>query len=167
MDKVQEMLIKMLKRNKFFEKMSDEQLLKFSNLFKLEMATKGQAIIIEWHQPENIYILKKWKLVAKKAHWLNTIVLWEVWEWEVFGEMSFFHKQPAMASVVCESDTCNYWSISRDAFEKFLEENPEVKTQIAETLAKREKENKEKLWWWLDLHPSNTENKIDDIEINL
>jgi hypothetical protein len=47
MDKVQEMLIKMLKRNKFFEKMSDEQLLKFSNLFKLEMATKGQAIIIE------------------------------------------------------------------------------------------------------------------------
>jgi CRP-like cAMP-binding protein len=59
--------------------------------------------------------------------------------------MSFFNKKPAMASVVCESDTCNYWTISRSAFNKFLEENPEVKTQIAETLAKREKENKEKL----------------------
>jgi CRP-like cAMP-binding protein len=59
--------------------------------------------------------------------------------------MSFFHKQPAMASVMCESDSCNWWKISREDFEKFLDQNPEVKTQIAETLAKREKENKEKL----------------------
>ena len=58
--------------------------------------------------------------------------------------MSFFHKQPAMASVMCESDSCNWWKISREDFEKFLDQNPEVKTQIAETLAKREKENKEK-----------------------
>ena len=58
MDKIQKMLIEMLKRNKFFEKMSDEHLLKFSNLFKLEIATKWQTIIIEWHQPEKIYILK-------------------------------------------------------------------------------------------------------------
>jgi CRP-like cAMP-binding protein len=59
--------------------------------------------------------------------------------------MSFFHKSPAMASVICESDSCSYWKITRKDFEKFLEKNPEVKTQIAETLAKREKENKEKL----------------------
>jgi hypothetical protein len=37
MDKIQEMLIKMLKRNKFFEKMTNEQLVKFADLFKLDM----------------------------------------------------------------------------------------------------------------------------------
>jgi hypothetical protein len=37
MDKIQEMLIKMLKKNKFFEKMTDEQLINFADLFKLDI----------------------------------------------------------------------------------------------------------------------------------
>ena len=162
MDKVQEMLIKMLKRNKFFENIPNEKLLHFSNLFKLGMATKNQAIIIEWHIPDKIYVAKKWEFIAKKANWLNSVVLWKIEEWEVFWEMSYFYKRPAMASVICESDTCAYWEISREDFEKFLKENPEIAQQIADELRKREQENKEKLWW-----NYQTKNKPEDIEINL
>jgi len=167
MDKIQEMLVKMLKRNKFFENLSDEHILKFSDLFKLWMCTEGTAIIIEWHIPEKIYILKKWTLVAKKANWLNSIVLWEVKEWEVFGEMSFFYKRPAMASIMCSSSIADYWEISRENFELFLKENPGVKTQIADVLIKREKNNKEVLWW--SFKPTVVDEKDDlwDIEINL
>ena len=162
MDKVQEMLIKMLKRNKFFEKIPDNKLLHFSNLFKLWMATNWQAIIIEWHIPDKIYVAKKWRFIAKKANWLSSIILWEIEEWEVFWEMSYFYKRPAMASVICETDTCAYWEISREDFEKFLEENPEIAQQIADELRKREKENKEKLWWNYEPHQ-----ETEDIEINL
>ena len=162
MDKVQEMLIKMLKRNKFFENIPDDKLLHFSNLFKLGMATKNQAIIIEGHIPDKIYVAKKGKFIAKKANWLNSIVLWEIEEGEAFWEMSYFYKKPAMASVICESDTCAYWEISREEFDKFLQENPQIAEQIADELRKREQENKEKLWW---NYFSSTE--TEDIEINL
>jgi len=167
MDKVQELLIKMLKRNDFFKDMCDESLLKFSNLFKLDMASKGDAVIIENHNPENVYILKTWTLLAKKANWLNSVVLWQVNEWETFGEMSFFYNKPAMASVVCDSDSASFWKISKEDFKKFLDENPKIKTMIMEVLSKREKNNKEKLWWKLDLRPSYDMEWIDDIEINL
>lgn len=166
MDRIQEMLVKMLKRSSFFVWLSDEYILKFSNLFKLWLATRWQAIIVEGHVPNSIYVLKKWKLVAKKANWLNSVVLWEVQEWEVFGEMSFFNNTPAMASVVCESDTADYWEISRADFKSFLDENPEIKTKIAETISKRNTENKEKLWWNFDLKNEES-NDLDDIEINL
>jgi len=166
MDKIQQMLVKMLKRSSFFLWLSDENILKFSNLFKLWLATKWQAIIVEGHIPNSIYVLKKWKLVAKKANWLNSVVLWSVQEWEVFGEMSFFNNIPAMASVVCESDTADYWEISRSDFKSFLDENVEIKTKIAETISKRNAENKGKLWWKLNLK-SGENSDLDDIEINL
>ncbi len=167
MDKIQQMLVKMLKRNKFFENMSDEHILKFSDLFKLWMCSEGKAIIIEWHIPEKIYILKKWTLLAKKANWLNSIALWEVKEWEVFWEMSFFYKKPAMASIICTSSTADYWEISRGNFELFLKDNPEIKTQIADVLSEREKENKEKLWWSFKPTVVAEEDNLGDIQINL
>jgi len=47
MDKIQEMLIKMLKRCKFFQDLDDNKLVEFANLFKLDIARENQAIIIE------------------------------------------------------------------------------------------------------------------------
>jgi len=161
MNKIQEMLVKMLKKDKFFEKMSDDQISKFASLFKLWIANKWQAIIIEWQLLDKIYVAKKWKFIAKKANWLNSIILWEIEEWEVFWEMSFFYNKPAVASVVCDSNTCNYWEIDKDNFKKFLKDNPEVEQKITEELIKREKENKEKLW-----NQVNT-NITNNIEINL
>ncbi len=168
MDKIQEMLIKMLKKNKFFEDLDNDRLAEFANLFKLEMAWENQAIIIEGHNVENIYILKKWILQAKKADGLQSIVLWELQEWDVFWEMSFFNKKPAMASVVCTSPSADFWKISRKDFERFLEKNPEVKTKIWEVLTKREESNKKKLWWKV-FYNSNKEydDNLDDIQINL
>jgi len=162
MDKIQEMLIQMLKRNSFFKNLTEKKLIKFSNLFKLWMAVKWQAIIKEWDTPEKIYIAKNWKLIARKANGLKSITLWEIEEWEVFWEMSYFYKRPAIASVICESDTCAYWEISRKDFENFLKENPSIAQIIAEELRKREEENKEKLWWKYQDNNTN-----DNIEINL
>ena len=162
MDKVQEMLVKMLKRNPFFKNLSDEKLLKFSGLFKLGMSNQNEAIIIEWHIPDKIYVAKSWKFIAKKANWLNSIILWEINEWEVFWEMSYFHKKPAMASVICGSTSCAYWEIDRENFEKFLQENPDIAQEIADELMRREKENKEKLWW-----AYRTPEVDDEIQINL
>ena len=167
MDKVQELLIKMLKRNSFFKDMCDESLLKFSNLFVLDMLNKQEAIIIEWKSPEYVYILKKWNLVAKKANGLNSVILWQIQEWEVFGEIGYFYKQPAIASVVCESDTASFWKISKEDLDKFLEENPKLKTKMMETLSRREKENKQTLWWNFNLNQNDNSNSLDDIKINL
>ena len=168
MDAVQSLLIKMLRKNAFFDSLKDEELLEFSKLFKLDMAQKKDAIIIEWHDLEYIYILKKWKLLAKKANWLKSIVLWEIKEWEIFWEMSYFYKQPAMASVICESDTATYWKIPRKDFDKFLSKNPELKTKIMEILSEREKNNREKIKWSVKKTiTSNSEENLDDIVINL
>ena len=168
MDKIQEMLIKMLKKCKFFQDLDNDKLVEFANLFKLDMAQENQAIIIEWHNVEYIYILKKWILQAKKADGLKSIILWNVQEWETFWEMSFFYKQPAMASVVCISPTANFWKISREDFEKFLEKNQEVKIKIWKLIKKREEENKEKIWWKVSNPNLNKKNEnADDIKINL
>lgn len=166
MDKIQEMLIKMLKKSKFFEDLDDERLAEFTKFFKLEMAWKNQSIIIEWHNLENIYVLKKWTLEVKKADGLQSIVLWKIEEWDIFWEMSFLNKKPAMASVVCTSSSADYWKISRSDFEKFLEKNPEVKTKIWQILAKREKENEKKLWWKI-FNKTDKKDNLDDIKINL
>ena len=169
MDKIQEMLIKMLKRCKFFQDLDDNKLVEFANLFKLDIARENQAIIIEWHNVEYIYILKSWVLQAKKADGLKSIILWNAEKWETFWEMSFFYKQPAMASIVCVSPSADFWKISRADFEKFLEKNTEVKIKIWKIIKKREDENKRKLWW--KISPSNLnkgqDENIDDIEINL
>jgi len=159
----------MLKRCKFFQDLDSDKLVEFANLFKLDMATENQAIIIEWHNVEYIYILKKWILKAKKADGLKSIVLWNVKEWETFWEMSFFYKKPAMASVVCTSPSANFWKISRTDFEKFLDKNQEVKIKIWQLIKKREEENKEKLWWKISSSNSNKEQSenLDNIEINL
>ena len=161
MPTVQEMLIQMLKRNKFFQNIPEEKLLKFADLFKLGMATQNQAIIVEWHIPNKIYVAKSWRFVAKKANGLKSVVLGEIEEGEVFGEMSYFYKKPAMASVVCESSSCAYWEIAVEDFEKFLQENPEIAQQIAEELRKREQENQEKLGW------NYQQQDDDEIQINL
>lgn len=168
MDKVQEMLIKMLKRCKFFKDLDNTKLLEFANLFKLDIVEKNKAIIIEWHNVWYIYILKKWTLQAKKAAGLKSIILGEVNEWEAFWEMSFFYKQPAMASIICNSPSADFWKISRKDFERFLDKNPKIKTNIWDIMKQREEENKKTLWW----KSSNNSNKkqdenINDIEINL
>jgi len=157
----------MLKKSKFFQDLNDEKLLEFADLFKLEMAYKNQTIIIEWNNIENIYILKKWILQTKKADGLKSIILWEIKEWEIFWEMGFFYKQRAIASVICLSDTANFWKISRENFEKFLEKNPEIKQNILTIIYKRQKENREKLWWKIYNNTTIEEEDFDDIEINL
>lgn len=167
MNKIQELLIWMLKRSEFFAELENEKLAKFANLFTLDMVRKNEAIIVEWHEVSNIYILKKWVLVAKKANWLNSVVLNEIDEWEIFWEMSFFRKTTAIASVVCESETADFWKIPRKDFERFIEENEELKIKITETILERDRENKEKLWDKIDTKSWNNEQNIDDIQINL
>jgi len=131
------------------------------------MANKWDTIIIEWQNPDYVYILKKWKLLAKKANWLNSIVLWEIKEGETFGEMSYFYKRPAMASVVCDSDSASFWKISKKDLDLFLASNPKAKTKVMEFVSKREKENKETLWWNFEFKSSDNWDNLDDIEINL
>lgn len=165
MDKIQKMLIKMLKNNNFFKDLEEKDISKFTDLFKLEMAGKNENIIIEWHKVEYLYILTKWELIAKKASWLKSIMLWKIKEWDIFWEMSFFYKQPAMATVTCESTSADFWKISRENFDYFLKENPEIKTKIWDILAKRENENKEKLWGSNRIDEDRP--SLNDIKINI
>lgn len=167
MDKIQELLIWMLKKSDFFTDLENDKLAKFANLFKLDMARKNEAIIVEWHEVPNIYILKKWVLVAKKANWLKSVVLGQIDEWEIFGEMSFLRKTTAMASVVCDSETADFWKMQRKDFESFLNDNEELKIKIAETILERDRENKAKLWDKINTKMNDNSQDIDDIHINL
>jgi len=159
---VEEILVKMIKSISLFSWIGDKEALELAKQFKLNYYPKWSLIIREWANPDKIYILKNWKLEARKAHWLSNIVLGEIKPWEIFWEMSFFYGRPAMASVVATEDS-DVWEISRDVFKNFLEKYPNVKETAERIMKEREAINIQRL----KFEPSESDNLDDDIRIIL
>ena len=139
MDKVNEMLVKMLKSIDIFKWFDDELVLQFSGYFKLTFVQEWSTIIREWEIPDNVYILKNGNLEVRKSKWLSHIKLWNIELWHVFGEMSFFTKSKAIASVVVDWPNANIWEISRENFKIFLDAHPKVSEDIEKSMKERDK----------------------------
>ncbi len=149
---VEEILIRMIKAIPIFEGIKDDEALELAKNFKLVYYPQWSLIIREGSHPDKIYILKNWKLEARKAHWLSYIVLGEINPGEIFWEMSYFKSQPAMASVLAKVDS-DVWEIDRPTFTKFLQKYPHIKEKALEIMLKREAINSQRLkfkpneWW--------------------
>ncbi len=144
---IDNLLVKMIKKIPLFSNISDEDAKKFASKFKLNYYFPNQVIIREGEYPSNIYIVKNWKLEVKKANALWSVVLWYLWPGDIFGEMSYFSWDPAMASVVSVTDV-DLWEIPREVFAKFLEKYDYIYKHAWEVYHNRKKENEKKSQWY-------------------
>ena len=148
---LKDLLIKMIKAIDFFKNISDEQALELSKDFVLNIYQGWFPIIREWTKPEKIYLLKNWNLEVKKAKGFETIKLWEIKPWEIFGEMSYINDTRALASVTA-IQTCDIWEIDVAKFDSFLKSNPDIKKDVLNIMSQRQKINQEKL---VDMPPES------------
>lgn len=146
MNKVQEMLVQMLKWIDFLEWVDNEQILELSSFFQLKCVPANTILIQEWIVPDKIYILKNWDLEVRKKNGFSIEKLAEIEEWELFGEFSFFQQKPAVASVVAMDKSADIWEVSKEEFKKFIDKYSEIKENIKSTMESRIEENMKK-WW--------------------
>ena len=137
---VNDILIKMIRSIDLFKDLNDDEVLELAKEFKLEFYPKWSVIIREWTRPEYIYILKNWKLEARKANWLSKEVLGEINTWEIFWEMSYLDWVNAMATVATTEDS-DIWQIPISEFDKFLKKYPNIMDKIYSTKNERQKQN--------------------------
>jgi len=142
--KLEEILIKMIKAIDLFQNISDEEALELSKHFKLEIYSKWTTILKQWSKPDNIYLIRNWKLQVTTKKWNETVILWELNAGEIFGEMSYLKSSIASADVVTliESDI---WEIPTTKFTDFLYQNGHIKDDIYAIMQEREKNNISKL----------------------
>ncbi len=142
--KVDDILVKMIKRISLFSNITDEDAKEFATHFKLNFYMPWKTIIRQWEYPKKIYIVKSWKLDVLRANALKNIKLAELGPGDIFGEMSYFTGDPAMASVVSNTEV-DLWEIPRDVFAKFLDKYKYIYDHAWEVFKKRQEENKKKL----------------------
>jgi len=144
MNKVQEMLVQMLKWIDFLEWVDNEQILELSSCFKLKCIPSLTTLIQEGQIPDKIYILKKGNLEVNKKNWFTTDKLADIKEWELFWEFSFFQQKAAVATVKSTDENVDIWELSKEEFKKFIDKYSEIKEKIKLTMENRIKENKKK-----------------------
>ncbi len=144
MNKVQEMLVQMLKGIDFLKGVENEQILELASFFKLKCVPANSTLILEGQIPDKVYILKKGKLEVNKRNWFSVEKLATIKEGELFWEFSFFQQKPAVASVVAGEKTVDIWELSKEHFKKFIDKYSEIKDKIKSTMEKRIEENKKK-----------------------
>lgn len=141
MDKL---LIFSLKKIYLFQDLKEDELLDFSKNIELKMYFEWQNLILEWDVIKNIFILKDWKLVVKKANAFDSKILGYINSWEIFGEMSYINQTKPMASVVAKQDS-DVWVIPINIFETLLTQNLELREKILVLINKRQEDNIESL----------------------
>lgn len=151
--KIEIILMKMIRKLYLFKNMSDEETLELAKNFKLSFYKKGSIIFKENSYLTNIYILKNWQLDIIKSTWNNSILLWKLKEWELFWEMSYLNNVPTMAMVYASTDS-DIWEIPINKFSKFLEKHPHIRSEIINIKESREKDNKWKLKFNNDIDKS-------------
>lgn len=141
---VNDILIRMIKSIDIFNWISDQECIDLAKDFVLQYHPRWTLIIKEWTKPAKLYILKNWKLEAKKANWLSSIKLWEILPWQIFGEMSYLKDANAMASISVMEDS-DVWELPSSDFGVFLKKYPYIMDKVMETINQREQQNIDKL----------------------
>lgn len=95
-------------------------------------ARSGEVLIKEGLNPGRLFLLISGKWVAQKGSTKTVLGTIQPGEW--VGEVSIFDPQGAMCSVVA-AESSEYWEITRDAFEAFINESRSTGTAILVALA--------------------------------
>lgn len=134
-------LMKMLKDIYLFKNCSKFELYKLTKEFNLTDYKVGQVVVKQWEKPTIVWIVEAWTLNAiKDDNWTKT-KLWEIKNWWLYAEMSFFNNTNAMASLVAWEDTV-VWEIKNQDFLEFLEDHPSLFAEVKEVVRQRMNINK-------------------------
>ena len=156
-----EILIRMIKWIDLFNSISDSECIELSKDFILQYYPRWNLIIREWQKLEKIYILKNWRLEARKSNWLWSIKLWEIAKSQIFWEISYLRNRPAMATVICLDD-CDVWELSIVNFDRFLKKYPNIMDKVMSTLVQREDQNINRV-----TESSSSDDLLEDLKIVL
>ncbi len=112
---------------------SPDELKKLSQLFTPEFYSAGEAVIRQGTDPDNFYLIEKGK--AKVVHWENKKpeIINLLHKGDFFGEKALIEKTKRYADVICLTD-CHLFSLSRDAFDKFVAKPPKLRKAIEDRI---------------------------------
>lgn len=142
-----EILIKMLQLIDIFKTMSESELYELSRRFKLKKYTYDNVVVNEWEQPSMVWVVQSWLLVATVIKNWQTVILWEIWNWSIYAEMSYFNKTKAMATLVASKDTVA-WEIPINELDSFFKRYPHLKDYMHKVMQRRIQDNTDKLTNW-------------------
>ncbi len=164
MSDVNNLLVRMIKSIDLFSNLTEEEALELAQEFQLWFYSKWSLIIKENTRISDIYILKNWRLEARKSKGVSTLKLGEINSGEIFGEMSYLKGIKTTATVVALENS-DIWKISVDKFDKFLKKYEHIYEQIKALMEKREEENKNRMKFKTEEEDDNPSS--DDFEIVL
>ncbi len=140
-EKIDETLRTRLKNINLFEVFSneDETIDKIAELGSTQRAKKGDHIIEEGEVGDTLFILLDGSVRIQKTTLQNqpyTVVILKERENVYFGELALIDSDRRSATVVAETP-CTLYSVTRDAFLEFCEQNPYVGYKVTMQIARK------------------------------
>lgn len=113
-----------------------------------ETATPGTVVIEQGISHGKLFLITNGVLHARRNDQGNDVLLGQVQEGEWMGEVDLFDPSEAVCSVVAVEE-CQYWVISRDNLEEFINNHPSsgilLLIGLSTTLSRRIREVTRKL----------------------
>ena len=140
-EKIDDKIRTRLKNINLFEDFAGEEqtISKIGDLGFIQRAKQGEHIIREGEVGDTLYVLLEGSVRVQKTTLQNqpyTVVILKEHENVYFGEVALIDSDKRSATVVAETP-CTLFSITRDEFLKFCEENPYVGYKITMQIARK------------------------------
>lgn len=138
----EKILMKMLWNIDIFKWYSKSKLYKLIKKFYLNDYKDWSVVVKQNTKPDIIWIVQEWILdvMIIQPNWEKN-KLWEIKEWWLYAEMSFFNNKNTMATIVAGKDTI-VWEITTIDFAHFLKNDPKLFDSVRNTIKNRIQVNK-------------------------
>ncbi len=104
--------------------------------YKIEEYHKGQHIFKEGHEPDNAFLVKTGSVEIYKIIDNERVVLIELGQGEIFGEMAIINKEPRTASALA-TGYCELVVVDRECLEGYLAKSPPFVQALTRSLESR------------------------------
>lgn len=135
-----EYLLNVFKKNPIFKDADDETLVQIITSLHVKRVDSGEKIIKQGEQGDKFFIIHTGKVsVRVKTGLFRQQIIAYLINDDCFGEMALFTNELRNATVVAEEYT-ELFSLSREAFENIIMNNPSLRKNIEDLIAKRKAE---------------------------
>jgi small-conductance mechanosensitive channel/CRP-like cAMP-binding protein len=133
-----------LRKQRFFERLTDEQLDALLPRGRLEHFGRGEKLIVQGDQGESMFVLVEGEVDVLVNHNGTSTQVETLRSGDCFGEMSLLTGEARRATVLARTD-CEVIEIGKEVLGKSLKENPDLLTHLSQLLAHRQVENESRL----------------------
>lgn len=134
-----------LKKIDLLDRLPDEEIEKLSEMTSMEEVSESQPIYFPGERSDMIYLLKKGRVkISRRTPDGQKITVALLGPGEIFGELSLTDEQQrdTVAETVEKSLVC---AVSRDQFQEFLADNPELAFNLTKLMGDRRREIESKI----------------------